>query len=338
MSLKRVEVVLDRSRIVRDFRSAGDGKEAVFVRVIAMTGFGGRESGEILLISSESKWGRLFGDDLGSEFYDRARQAATSTSKAEFFEWPIGDSKAVEIGLACGGVATIGSRVVSSLPPAFLDALARRIPVTLVTGEGPHEAAVIVGVRNEVQMATSGYPVDVLDRAKEIHSRGLDFVELISFEGSDFLIESYAPPSLVLVVGSGTLAKAVESQFRLVGMEVSTSDSGEEALEVAQSLGPNDALILLSHDHDLTTPIATSVLAMSLGTYIGSLGSRHTQQERRKRLANFDLSVCFFGPVGFDLGSRTPPETALAISAEFLAYRNQRGGGSLRDTQGPING
>ncbi|NNN10734.1 MAG: hypothetical protein HKL83_02600 [Acidimicrobiaceae bacterium] len=329
---------MDRSSIIRDFRSVGDCEEAVFVRVVAMTGFGGRESGEILLISNESKWGRLFGDDLGNEFYDRARQAGSSSSKAEFFEWPIGDSKAVELGLACGGVATIGSHIVSSLPLEFLDALARRIPVTLVTGGEPQKAAVIVGVRNEVQLVTSGYPVNVLDRAKEVHSRSLDFVERISFEGSDFLIESYAPPSLALVVGTGTLARAVESQFRMVGMEVSTSDSGGDALEIAQSLGPNDALILLSHDHDLTTPIATAVLETSLETYIGSLGSRHTQQERRKRLANFDLSASFFGPVGFDLGSRTPSETALAICAEFLAYRNQRAGRSLRDTQGPING
>ena len=265
-------------------------------------------------------------------------QAASASSKGEFFDWPIADKKAVELGLACGGVATVGSHAISTLPPGFLDALVRRIPVTLVLGEDPLERAMIVGVRKDVAKMVSGQIGKVLDRASEIHARGLDFVERTTFEGRDFLIESYSPPSMVLVVGSGTLAKAIEAQADILGMEPRICDSATSASEIAKSLGPNDALILLSHDHELTTPVASSVLGLSLGTYIGSLGSRHTQLERRKRLMDFDPRGSLFGPVGFDLGARTPPETAMAICAEFLAYRNQRSGTSLRDTEGPING
>ncbi|NNN12515.1 MAG: hypothetical protein HKL81_02040 [Acidimicrobiaceae bacterium] len=329
---------MDRSSVVSDFASTEKDDEAVFVRAISLVGFGGRESGEILIVSDKSRWGRLLGDDLGDEFYDRALQAGRSSSKGEFFEWPLADKRAVELGLACGGVATVGSHAISTLPRGFLDALARRIPVTLVLGKDPAERAMIVGVRKDVSKTASGQTSKVLGRASEIHARGLDFVERMTFEGRDFLIESYSPPSMVLVVGSGTLAKAIESQVYFLGMEPRLSESSASAVEIAKSLGPNDALILLSHDHDLTTPVASSVLGLSLGTYIGSLGSRHTQLERRKRLQDFDLRGSFFGPVGFDLGSRTPAETAMAICAEFLAYRNQRSGASLRDSDGPING
>ena len=48
--------------------------------------------------------------------------------------------------------------------------------------------------------------------------------------------------------------------------------------------------------------------------------------ERRKRLAEFDLSqeeiTRLHGPVGLKIGSKTPPEIAVAILAEMTAIRN----------------
>jgi xanthine dehydrogenase accessory factor len=56
------------------------------------------------------------------------------------------------------------------------------------------------------------------------------------------------------------------------------------------------------------------------------VGSKQTSAERRKRLADFDLTPVQIarlrGPVGLSIGSRTPPEIALSILADLVATRN----------------
>ncbi|MDE2586028.1 MAG: XdhC family protein, partial [Betaproteobacteria bacterium] len=60
--------------------------------------------------------------------------------------------------------------------------------------------------------------------------------------------------------------------------------------------------------------------------YVGALGARSNQEKRRQRLALFDLAPTeidrLHGPVGLALGSRTPPEIAIAILAEMTAIKN----------------
>ena len=60
--------------------------------------------------------------------------------------------------------------------------------------------------------------------------------------------------------------------------------------------------------------------------YVGAVGSARTSAERRKRLADFDLTpsqvASLRGPVGISIGSRTPPEIAVSILADLIASRN----------------
>ncbi len=75
--------------------------------------------------------------------------------------------------------------------------------------------------------------------------------------------------------------------------------------------------------------------------YIGALGSRKAQANRRQRLREAGLSELelarISAPTGLDLGAQTAAETAISILAEVIALRHGRQGGRLSETQVPIH-
>ena len=82
----------------------------------------------------------------------------------------------------------------------------------------------------------------------------------------------------------------------------------------------------LTHDPKLDDMALLDALK-SPAFYVGALGSKANNQRRRERLLHeFDLSPAqvdrLHGPVGLPIGSRTPPEIAVAILAEMTAVRN----------------
>jgi xanthine dehydrogenase accessory factor len=86
------------------------------------------------------------------------------------------------------------------------------------------------------------------------------------------------------------------------------------------------AVVMLTHDPKLDDP-ALKIALPSEAFYIGALGSRVTQEQRRQRLLaagirESDLAR-LHGPIGIDLGGQTPEEIALAIMAEIVAERHR---------------
>lgn len=88
------------------------------------------------------------------------------------------------------------------------------------------------------------------------------------------------------------------------------------------------AVLSLTHDariDDLTLTEACHTSAF----YIGALGSQSNSERRRVRLMEMgELSAAqlarISAPVGMPLGSKTPPEIALAIMAEIVQVKNGR--------------
>jgi len=111
---------------------------------------------------------------------------------------------------------------------------------------------------------------------------------------------------------------------------------------VGPSLGPRDAVCVLTHDVKFDVPAITAALATDVG-YLGAMGSRRTHDERVTRLreegVDDDGIARVRAPIGLDLGARTPEETAIAICAEIIALRTGRVSdvAPLRDTSGPIH-
>ena len=98
-------------------------------------------------------------------------------------------------------------------------------------------------------------------------------------------------------------------------------------------LGPNDAVAVLTHDVKFDEPAIVEALRRGC-RYVGAVGSKKTQADRRQRLLEAGVTpdelARLRGPVGLDLGGRQPAETALAILAEVVAERYGGSGAPAR--------
>ncbi len=84
-------------------------------------------------------------------------------------------------------------------------------------------------------------------------------------------------------------------------------------------------IVAVSHDPKLDDMALMEALKTP-ACYVGAVGSQKTSEARRQRLLELDVSAAeaarLHGPVGLQIGSRTPPEIAVAIAAELVAARN----------------
>ena len=99
-------------------------------------------------------------------------------------------------------------------------------------------------------------------------------------------------------------------------------------------------IAVLTHDPKLDDA-ALEIALRSEAPYVGAMGSRRAQAQRRERLlaAGLEEEVLarIAAPIGLDLGAVTPEETALSIMSEVVAVRNGRDGGRLSSSAGRIH-
>ena len=153
----------------------------------------------------------------------------------------------------------------------------------------------------------------------------------------------HGPRWRLLIIGASEIARYLAEVAATLDFQVSVCDPREEYRSMWRVPGtaflggmPDDAVIAFKPDSH-TVVVAVShdpklddmALMEALKTrafYVGAVGSSKTSDERRKRLLEFDVSPAevakLHGPVGLSIGSRTPPEIAIAILAELVAARN----------------
>ncbi len=174
-------------------------------------------------------------------------------------------------------------------------------------------------------------------------------------------IESFAPPPRMIIFGAVDFTAALAKVGKVLGYRVTVCDArpvfatrarfpmadevvvawpDKHLAEVGGSLGGRDVVCVLTHDPKFDVPAIVSALATDVG-YLGAMGSRRTTDERNQRLRAAGVTdeglARVMGPIGLDIGARTPEETAVAICAEIIARRTGREAPSLRDRPGPIH-
>jgi len=183
-------------------------------------------------------------------------------------------------------------------------------------------------------------------------------IERVSIAELERLVEEGAPFKL-LVFGAVDIAEALCRGAKSLGWDAVVADpratfatreriaSADELLvewpdAVLERVAPNEktAVVVLTHEERFDIPALVGALR-SEAFYVGAIGSRRTQENRRERLLEEGLSEAeldrLSGPTGLDVGAETPAETAVSILAEIIAVRAGRAGGRLREASGRIH-
>ena len=175
----------------------------------------------------------------------------------------------------------------------------------------------------------------------------------VEIGGRQLFIEAYPVRPRLVVVGAVEVSRTLVRLAKELGYETVVID-GRAAFatearfpdvdrlivgwpdEVADEigLGPADAVAVLTHDVKFDEPAIIAALARGC-RYVGAVGSRKTQADRRARLLEAGVAPADLdrlrGPIGLDLGGRLPAETALAILAEVVSERRAGTGRPMRE-------
>jgi xanthine dehydrogenase accessory factor len=330
-------------------------------RAVVVRTFGSapRPEGAVLLRADD---GRIAGSVSGgcvegaaAEEIERARRDGHS----RVIRYGISDEEAWDVGLACGG--TIDVLIEPSVRDATAVAAERLgqvvaipLPADAPPGEfgpsppGVGEApapAVVVGQDGVISGSLGSSEADaaLVNAAQEALLRGTS--RTVEIEGRAVFVEAFPVKPRLIVVGAVEVARSLVRIARELGHETVVIDGRASFAtperfppdlvdrlivgwpdEVADDigLGPEDAVAVLTHDVKFDEPAIVEALRRGC-RYVGAVGSRKTQGDRRERLRAAGVSedelARLRGPVGLDLGGRSPAETALAIMAEVVASR-----------------
>lgn len=157
-------------------------------------------------------------------------------------------------------------------------------------------------------------------------------------EGQDWFLNPFNPPLRLVILGAVHIAQPLAKMAEIANYDVTVidprtafaseerfpgvtlvTDWPDEAME-AIDLDTRTAVVTLTHDPKLDDPGLHAALK-SPCFYIGALGSRKTHGSRVERLKEAGFSdediARIHGPVGLNIGARSPAEIAISIMAQM---------------------
>jgi xanthine dehydrogenase accessory factor len=350
-----------------------EGRRVVAASLIETVGSAPLDPGAAMLVDDDGRIeGSVTGGCVEGALVEEA-QGVLAGAPPRVATFGISDQQAADVGLMCGGTVRIFVHELGEPQRAALAATgeaieaARRVALaTLLDGASAGAQMVVTEEGTDGSLGVA----DLLDRSVAREARGfLDegrsavrrYSRKGEVMGSDIGVSIHAfslPPSMV-IFGAIDFSAALARIAGEVGYRVTIVDAREafvqsprfsEHAEVVvdwpdrylatRELGASDAVLVFTHDPKFDEPALTAALESDAG-YIGALGSRRTQADRRERLlasgVTEDELARINSPCGLDLGARTPAETAIAVLGEILALRAGKSGGRLADARGPIH-
>ncbi len=343
-------------------------------RAVVIRSFGSapRPEGAVLLAAPDGRLaGSVSGGCVEGAAYEEIEKAR-ATGRSRVIRYGISDEQAWDVGLACGG--TIDVLVEPSLDPivraAAVSGVRGGVGEAVVTplppdappatfgfhepGEGAPPESRLVVTDDGTLTGSLGDPAldaQLVSAATDVLERGRS--RTVELGARQLFIEGFPVRPRLVIVGAVEVARSLDRLARELGYETVVVD-GRAAFatrerfpdadrlivgwpdEVADEigLGPRDAVAVLTHDVKFDEPAIVEALHRGC-RYVGAVGSRKTQADRRERLREAGVSETELarlrGPIGLDLGGREPAETALAIMAEVVATRFGGTGQPMRE-------
>jgi xanthine dehydrogenase accessory factor len=223
---------------------------------------------------------------------------------------------------------------------ALQDARANRRAVTLATRLGDAAEGLIYLDAANGALASAPAIVSAARRAMEIGRS-----ETVEIGGQKIFLNVYVPPPRLIIVGAVHIAQslapmATQLEFdvtvvdprgawataqRFPGVKV-IQDWADEAFQ-AMGLDVSTAVVTLTHDPKLDDPALEAALRSDV-FYVGALGSKRTHAKRKERLAEAGITDEQFarihGPVGLNIGAKSPAEIAVSILGQIIEVRARR--------------
>lgn len=301
-------------RQARDWRA--QGRRVWLVTVIETWGSAPRPPGALLALRDDGLVvGSVSGGCVEDDLIERVRTGERVEAPA-LASYGVTKEEAARFGLPCGGTLRLVQEPLAD--PGWVDEVLART------------------ARHELVART--LDLDSGRVTLEPATRG----ETFRFDGRR-LRALFGPRWRLLIIGAGQLSRAVAQIALLLDFEVICCDPREEYhltwdvpgtafskampddLVTELQLDAHSAVVAVTHDPKLDD-LALLEALKSPAFYVGALGSRANTARRRERLALFELSPAdidrLHGPIGLDLGGRTPAEIAVSIVAEIVAVRH----------------
>lgn len=296
------------------------GHQIVLATVIRTWGSSPRQAGAHMVIRDDGVFaGSVSGGCIENAVIQHVLDGFEGVGKQLFFG--VSTETAWEVGLSCGGEIEIWLESIDQdLLQIILDAIHSR-----------KSSAIEFFVDGSQNM-----------RLLDTKIPSQQYRTLIQTDGR--IIRSYEPSFRIFVVGAVHIAQFLITFAKDVGYEVIVIDprdifvhadrwSGvrtsnlfpEECFEQEQ-LGIYDAVVALSHNPNFDDEAMLCALKQNT-FYVGALGSKKNHASRCQRLRDMGCSqeeldkIC--GPIGLDIGSKTPAEIAISILAEIISHQRK---------------
>jgi xanthine dehydrogenase accessory factor len=293
------------------------GRRAALGTIVKTWGSAPRPVGAMVAIRDDGQIvGSVSGGCVEDDLVDKVKEKFAAARKPELVTYGVTNEEATRWGLPCGGTLQL-----------VLE------PITEQSGLGELLAKIQSQqlVKRRVEMDSG--------RATLEPGRWQDVLE---FDGR-VLSAVHGPRWRLVLIGAGQLTRYIAEMARMLDYHVVVIDPREEyangwdlaAVPINRGM-PDDvvrelqldghsALVALTHDPKLDD-LALMEALKSAAFYVGAIGSKKNNDARRERLKEFDVSADEIGrlrgPVGLYIGSKTPPEIAVAILAEMTAVRH----------------
>ncbi|HEY8068293.1 MAG TPA: XdhC family protein [Burkholderiales bacterium] len=293
------------------------GHRVTFGTIVKTWGSAPRPVGALVVIRDDGQVvGSVSGGCVEDDLIDKVRGGGIAKDRPQLITYGVTNEEATRWGLPCGGTLELVME-----------------PVTEKSAFGE-----LLDTISKQQLVSRRLEMDS-GRVSMKPGTGQDVLE---FDGK-VLTTVHGPRWRVILIGAGQLTRYLAEMARMLDYHVLVIDPRAEYADgwdlqnvqldrgmpddvlAAANLDGHSAVVALTHDPKIDD-LALMEALKSPAFYVGAIGSKKNNDSRRLRLREFDLSegeiARLHGPVGLYIGSKTPPEIAVAILAEMTAVRH----------------